>query len=104
MSRNGKARRTLSAAEKLQILEEARQPKTTVAEVRRRHQLDATTFSRWEREAKAAMLAALEDRPRGRPDDKDRELERLRHELDAKRRVISDVVKENLALKGGRSA
>ena len=104
MNRNGKARRKLSAAEKLQILEEARQPKTTVAEVLRRHQLDATTFYRWEREAKAAMLAALGDRPRGRGDDKDRELERLRHELEAKRRVISEVVEENLALKGGLSA
>ena len=43
MSKNGKARRRLSADEKLKILEEARQPNTTVAEVLRRHQLDATT-------------------------------------------------------------
>lgn len=53
MSRNGKARRRLSAEEeKLKILEEARQPQTTVAEVLRQHQLDATTFYRWEREGK----------------------------------------------------
>ena len=75
-----------------------------MAEVLRRHQLDARAFYRWEREAKATMLAALGDRPRGRADDGDRELERLRHELEAKRWVISDVVEENLAPKGGLSA
>ncbi len=53
MGAKRKARRQLTAAEKLKILEEARQPQTTVAEVLRRHQLDATTFYRWEREAKA---------------------------------------------------
>ena len=58
MTRAGKARRHRSAAEKLKILEEARQPQTTVAEVLRRHQLDATTFYRWEREAKAGRNIA----------------------------------------------
>lgn len=56
---NGKARRRRSAAEKVKILEEGRAPGTTVAEVLRRHQLDAATFYRWEREAKAGMLEAL---------------------------------------------
>jgi transposase len=102
MSKNGKARRRLSADEKLKILEEARQPQTTVAEVLRRHQLDATTFYRWERDAKAGMLEALQDGRRGRSsDDKDREIERLRQELDKKSRVIAEVVEENLALKRG---
>lgn len=101
MSRTGKARRHLSAEEKLRILEEARQPQTTVAEVLRRHQLDATTFYRWEREAKAAMLAALGERPRAREDDKDREIERLRRAVEKKSRIIAEVVEENLALKGG---
>ena len=101
MTRTGKARRRLSAAEKLKILEEARQPKTTVAEVLRRYQLDATTFYRWEREAKAGMLEALGDKVRGRGDDKDREIERLRHELETKSRIIAEVVEENLALKRG---
>ena len=101
MSRNGKARRRLSAEEKLKVLEEARQPQTTVAEVLRRHQLDATTFYRWEREAKAGMLAALGERPRGRADDKDHEIERLKRELEKKSRIIAEVVEENLALKKG---
>lgn len=101
MSRNGKPRRRQRAQEKPQILEEARQPNTTVAEVLRRHQLDATSFYRWEREAKAAMLEALGEKPRGRGDDKDREIERLKAELERKSRIIAEVVDENLALKGG---
>jgi transposase-like protein len=101
MSGKDKARRKLSAAEKVKILEEARVPKTTVAEVLRRHQLDATTFYRWEREAKAAMLAALGVRPRARESDKDREIERLKRDVEKKSRIIAEVVEENLALKGG---
>ena len=49
---------------RLRILEETRQPHTTVAEVLRRHGLDATTFYRWERVAKAGMREALAERPR----------------------------------------
>jgi transposase len=100
MSKNGKARRRLSAEVKVKILEEARQPNTTVAEVLRRHQLDATTFYRWEREAKAATLAALGEKPRT-SDALARENERLRAELDKKSRIIAEVVEENLALKKG---
>lgn len=101
MSRSTKPRARLSAAEKVKIIEEARQPNTTVAEVLRRHQLDATTFYRWEREAKAGMLEALGEKPRGRGDDKDHEIERLKRELDRKSRIIAEVVEENLALKRG---
>jgi transposase len=100
MSKSGRARRRLSAEEKLKVLEEARQPSTTVAEVLRRHQLDATTFYRWEREAKAGMLAALGEKAR-RSDGLARENERLRAELDKKSRIIAEVVEENLALKRG---
>ena len=99
MTAKGKKRRQLSAEEKLKILEEARQPNTAVAEVLRRHQLDAATFYRWEREAKAGMLEALQDGRRMRSDDKDREIERLKQELVKKSRVIAEVVEENLALK-----
>lgn len=101
MSKNGKARRQLSAADKVKILEEVRAPQTTVVEVLRRHQMGATTFFRWEREAKAGMLAALGDHRRGRGDDKDREIERLKREVDKKSQVIAEVVEENLALKKG---
>ena len=101
MTRAGKARRLRSAAEKLKILEEARQPNTNVAAVLRRHQVDATTFYRWEREAKDGMLAALGDKRPGPGDGKDREIERLRRELEKKSQVIAEVVEENLALKRG---
>ena len=94
--------RQFSAEEKLKILEEARQPKTTVAEVLRRHQLDGATFYRWERDAKAAMREALGARPKGREvDEKDRRIARLEAELDRKRRIIAEVVGENLELKKG---
>ena len=101
MTRSGKTRRRLSAEEKLRILEEARAPNTTVAEVLRRHQLDGASFYRWERDAKAAMLAVLGEKVRTREDDKDREIERLKAEVERKSRIIAEVVDENLALKRG---
>ena len=96
--------RQFTADEKLKILEEARAPGTTVAEVLRRYQLEGTTFYRWEREAKAAMREALGGKPRSRDADlreKEHEIAQLKAELEKKRRVISEVVEENLALKRG---
>lgn len=97
--KNGKGRRW-SAEEKVKVIEEARQPNTTVAEVLRRHQLDGTTFYRWERDAKQGMREALGDKPR-RGNALERENHRLRAELETKDRVIAEVVEENLALKRG---
>lgn len=88
-----------TADEKLKVLEEARQPGTTVAEVLRRHQLDATTFYRWEKQAREALREAFSGGPRRGADAKDREIERLQAELARKSRVIAEVVEENLALK-----
>ena len=104
--KNGKARkpRQFTADEKLKIIEEARAPGVTVAEVLRRYQLEGTTFYRWEREAKVAMREALGGKPRSRDAElreKEREIAELRAELDRKRQVISEVVEENLALKRG---
>jgi transposase len=95
-----KQARRFTAEEKLRVLEEARQPQTTVAEVLRRHGLDATTFYRWERLAKAGMREALAERPR-KANGVEREVDRLRVELDQKRRIIAEVVEENLELKKG---
>ena len=72
-----------------------------MAEVLRRHQLDGASFYRWEREAKAGMLAALGEKARSREDDKDREIERLKAEVERKSRIMAEVVDENLALKRG---
>ena len=92
--------RRFSVEEKLRILEEAREPGTTVAEVLRRHQVDGTTYYRWERQAKEAMREALNGRKRDRG-AKDREIERLRDEVQKKSRIIAEVVEENLGLKKG---
>jgi len=95
-----RARRQYTVEEKLRILEEARQPNTAVAEVLRRHQVDAATFYRWERQAKEGMKEALEGR-RGDAKGQEREIERLRAELAKKSRIIAEVVEENLELKRG---
>ena len=99
--------RRFSADEKLAIIEEARQPNTTVAEVLRRHRVDGAAFYQWEKRAKAAMREALGKPPGGNPKadahdrTKEREIERLKAELDRKSRIIAEVVEENLALKKG---
>ena len=92
-----RTRRKYTVEEKLRILEEARQPNTTVAEVLRRHQLDAATFYLWERQAKQGMKEALEGRSRDAK-SQEREIERLRGELQKKSRIIAEVVEENLEL------
>lgn len=93
-------RRRFTVEEKLEILEEARQANTTVAEVCRRHGIDGTTFYRWEKRAKEGMREALRGERRGRGAT-ERENERLRRELERKRRIIAEVVEENLELKRG---
>ena len=95
-----KPARRFTVEEKLKILEEARQPQTTVAEVLRRHGVEAQTFYRWERIAKTGMKEALAERPRKR-NGVGREVARLREELEQKRRIIAEVVEENLELKKG---
>jgi transposase len=93
-------KRQFSVEKKLKILEEARQPGTTVAEVLRRHQVDPTTFYRWEQQAKDGMRDALvRDRRRTETAGKDQEIEQLRAELAKKSRIIAEVVEENLDLK-----
>lgn len=106
--------RRFSVDEKLRIIEEARSPNTTVAEVLRRHQVDGATFYNWEKQAKAAATAAMREalskpsggRARGGGASaseraKDEQIARLEAELGKKSRVIAEVVEENLALKKG---
>lgn len=89
-----------SVEEKIRIMEEARGPGTTVAEVLRRHGIDATTYYRWEKQAKEGVRQALAGKPRDRG-AKDREIERLKSEVERKSRIIAEVVEENLGLKKG---
>ncbi len=91
-----------TADEKLKILEEARQPGTTVAEVLRRHPLDATTFYRWERQAKNALREAFSEQPRSTV-AKDREIERLKAEVARESRVIAEVVEVAIEMKSNVS-
>jgi len=93
-------KRQFAVEKKLKILEEARQPGTTVAEVLRRHQVDPTTFYRWEQQAREGIREALtRDRRRTESTVKDGEIERLRAELAKKSRIIAEVMEENLDLK-----
>ncbi len=101
MAQKRKKTRRFTVEEKMRILEEARQPNTTVAEVLRRHQVDATTFYRWEKQAKEGMREALSERPGRNGKASEREIERLRAELEKKRGIIAEVVEENLELKRG---
>ena len=100
MSKERKSR-SFTVDEKVRILEEARQPGTTVAEVLRRHQIDPTTFYRWEKQAKEGMREALAGRVRRNGKASDHEIERLKADLEKKRRIIAEVVEENLELKRG---
>jgi transposase len=96
-----KPRRQLSADEKLKIIDEARAPGTTVAAVLRRHQVDAASFYKWERDARAAARDALNGKRRSKVDSRDEEIERLKAELARKRELIAEIAEENLALKKG---
>lgn len=58
MAEKAKKGQRFRADEKLKIIEEARAPNTTVAEVLRRHQVDAATFYHWENQVTAAMYEA----------------------------------------------
>lgn len=101
MAKPGKANREFTADEKLRILDEARAPETKVSEVLRRHQLDPQTFYRWEKQARQGMREALSGKGRRNGKEADHEVERLKAELDRKRRIIAEVVEENLQLKKG---
>jgi transposase len=68
-------RRSFTVEDKLRILEGARQPETAVAEVLRRHQLDPTTFYRWERQAKEGMREALKGQVRRNGKGTEREID-----------------------------
>ena len=96
-----KARRQFSADEKLKIIEEARAPGTTVAAVLRQYQVDAPSFYKWERDAKAGAREALSGRRRTKVDRRDEEIERLKAELTRKRELIAEIAEENLTLKKG---
>jgi transposase len=92
-------RRTWSAAQKLSILDEARQGQMSVSEVCRRHGISAGQFYAWEKQAREGAAAALQAGRRG-PKGADQAAV-LETELTRLRAVIAELSAENLALKKG---
>ena len=91
------AKRQFTAEEKFKILEEARQPGASVAEVCRRYQIVSSLFYKWESEARKGALEALNSKKR-RANGKNRETE-LEDKISRMRTVISEITEENLHLK-----
>lgn len=91
------AKRKFTAEEKFKILEEARQPGASVAEVCRRYQIVSSLFYKWESEARKGALEALNNKKR-RANGKDRET-KLEDKINRMRAVISEITEENLHLK-----
>jgi transposase len=91
-------KRQFKAEEKYRILEEARQPGASVAEVCRRHQIASSLFYKWEAEARKGALEALNNKKRQSNTGQSRELE-LESKLNRMRAVISEITEENLQLK-----
>ena len=91
------AKRKFTAEEKFKILEEARQPGASVAEVCWRYQIVSSLFYKWESEARKGALEALNSKKR-RTNGKNRETE-LEDKINRMRAVISEITEENLHLK-----
>lgn len=90
-------KRQFSPEQKYRILEEGRQPGTSIAEVCRRHQLTSSLYYKWEAEAKqGAMIALSGKRNKGKADNKEQQLQEKIVRL---RAVISEITEENLDLK-----
>ena len=90
-------KRRFTADEKFRILEEGRQPGTSVAEVCRRHQITSSLFYKWEGDVKkAAMVALSGQKSQVRDDGRERE---LLDKISRLRAVISEITEENLQLK-----
>ena len=96
---NTNTKRSWSAEEKLRILEEARQGGLAVSEVCRRHQIAATQFYLWEKQARQGALLALRPHARGRkpvPAEV-----RLEAEVRRLRVAVAELAMENLEFKRG---
>ena len=89
--------RTYTAQEKYQILEEARQPGASIAEICRRHQMAASLYYKWEKAAKQAVMEALNGQKRRKKGVT--EEQELKEKITQLRMVISEITEENLTLK-----
>jgi len=96
------ARRKYSVEEKFSIVDEARQPGTSIAEVCRRHGIAASLFYRWEAQMREGARQGLAEK-RGKADRRDAEIERLRQQLDKKNDVIAELTEALIQEKKGLS-
>lgn len=96
-------RQRFSAEEKYNIIEEARQPGVTIAEVCRRYGIAASVFYRWEAQMREGAKAGLSDRRGGRSKVIEMENERLRSELSKKNNVIAELTEALIQEKKGLS-
>jgi transposase-like protein len=95
----GNEHRHWTAAEKLQIIEEARQTGQMVSEVCRQHQISPPQFYLWEKQARQGALEALRNRRPGRkPSDP---TARLQQDISRLQGVVAELSTENLDLKRG---
>lgn len=92
-------RRNIPIKEKLEVLEEARQPKASPSEICRRHQISLSLLYYWQRKAQEAIAKALEPQKRGRSNGKNYVEEQLRNKIVKMQAVISEITAENLELK-----
>lgn len=92
-----------TTAEKLRILEEARQPGVTVSEVCRRHQVASSVFYRWESQMREGAAQGLSEKPGKGETAALSEVARLRAELARKNTVIAELTEALMAEKRGLS-
>jgi transposase len=95
-------RRHFTAAEKAKIVEEARQPGVSAAEVCRRHGIASSVFYRWDAQMRQGARDALCEK-RGKRDRRDAELKHLREELAKKNHVIAELTEALIQEKKGLS-
>ena len=98
---NGRTRRQIPAATKLQILKEGRSSNTPLSQVCEQYAISPTLFYQWERIAEQAALSAFDGQKRGRKKLRPNE-EQLLSEVQRLREVIAELSSENLQLKKRR--
>lgn len=91
-------RRNISLQEKIEILEESRQPEAKPSEICRKHQISLGALSYWQNKVREGIAKALEPKKPGKDNSKYIE-ERLRDKITKLQVIISEITAENLELK-----
>lgn len=91
-------RRNIPLQEKIEIIEESRQPEAKPSEICRKHQISLGALFYWQNKVKEGITKALEPKKRGKDNSKYTE-EQLRAKIAKLQAVISEITTENLELK-----